>query len=153
MLQSQKETTESLQSAITLALANDISAERIHSMVTALEQTLRSATLKDVATALLESLDAADDDPTPTAPGELPIYDTLPDGLIDLPSAARKYGVKLSTIRSWVRRGHLDQAGLLKAPARGGGYIVVDEAAFLRYMNSPRNRGGRPRSRESRNEE
>ena len=73
----------------------------------------------------------------------------LPEGLIDLPSAARKYGeaygVSADAMRKWVNRGRVSKAGLLKAPAPGGGYLVVRESELLEYMQRPRNKGGRPK--------
>ena len=72
----------------------------------------------------------------------------LPDGLIDLPSAARKYGeqygVSADAMRKWINRGRVAKVGLLKAPAPGGGYLVVRELELLEYMRRPRNKGGRP---------
>ena len=72
----------------------------------------------------------------------------LPEGLIDLPSAARKYGeeygVSADAMGQWVRRGRVAKAGLLRAPAPGGGYLVVRELELLEYMRRPRNKGGRP---------
>ena len=73
------------------------------------------------------------------------VYTELPDGLIDLPSAAEKYGVNGDTLYSWVRKGLLAPAGRLRASARGGGYIVVREKDLLSHMQAPKNRGGRPR--------
>ena len=74
----------------------------------------------------------------------------LPEGLIDLPSAARKYGeeygVSADAMRKWVNRGRVAKAGLLKAPAPGGGYLVVRETELLEYMQRPRNKGGRPKN-------
>ena len=84
-------------------------------------------------------------------PGLLPdlnadsIYTVLPDGKIDLPTASKKYGLNLSTLRTWVHTGRLNVVGRLKAPATGGGYVIVDELDLLAYMSAPRNRGGRPR--------
>ncbi len=74
----------------------------------------------------------------------------LPEGLIDLPSAARKYGeaygVSADAMRKWVNRGRVTKAGLLKAPAPGGGYLVILESDLLEYMQRPRNKGGRPKT-------
>ena len=75
----------------------------------------------------------------------------LPEGLIDLPSAAArysdKYGVSEDAMRKWVNRGHVAKAGRVRAPARGGGYIVVCESELVEFMAQPRNKGGRPRKR------
>ena len=84
-------------------------------------------------------------EPPQTPP--LPLYDTLPEGLIDVPSARTKYGVPTPTLRAWIRKGRVTAVGRLKAPAPGGGFLVVNEEDLLAYMNGPRNRGGRPRSK------
>lgn len=73
------------------------------------------------------------------------IYDELPDGLIDLPTASEKYGLKRGTIRTWIIKGYLDCHGRLKNSARGGGYLVVSEGELLKYKDAPRSKGGRPR--------
>ena len=86
----------------------------------------------------------------PTEPDDV-IYEpaSLPEGLIDLPSAAarysEKYGVSEGAMRQWVRRGRVAKAGLVRAPAPGGGYIVVCEKELVAFMAQPRNKGGRPR--------
>ena len=73
----------------------------------------------------------------------------LPEGLIDLPSAARKYGEKYGVTQGamsqWVNRRRVAKAGLMRAPAPGGGYLVVRESELVEYMERPRNKGGRPR--------
>ena len=73
----------------------------------------------------------------------------LPEGLIDLPSAARKYreeyGVSPGTMSQWVRNGRVSKMGRMKAPAPGGGYFVVRESELVEFMKKPRNKGGRPR--------
>ena len=76
---------------------------------------------------------------------DLPIYDELPPGLIDLPSAAENHSLRIHTIRQWIYRGRIRAVARLRAPARGGGYLVVREAELIAYMRSPRDRGGRPR--------
>ncbi len=73
------------------------------------------------------------------------IYDELPPGLIDLPTARDRYGKNISAMREWVKKGHVRKVGLRRAPARGGGYIVVDEGQLVAYMNCPKNKGGRPK--------
>ena len=59
---------------------------------------------------------------------ELPIYDELPAGMIDVPSAARKYGRSTGTLRVWARSGLLAVVGRLRASAPGGGYLVFRDA-------------------------
>ncbi len=76
---------------------------------------------------------------------ELPVFEKLPDGLIDLPTAAKKYDIRVNTIRWWTRRGHVRVRARLRAPASGGGYLVVSESDLIGYMAAPRNKGGRPR--------
>ena len=84
---------------------------------------------------------------TPIGADDLPIYTELPEGLIDLPTAARKYGYPLQTIYMWVHRGRLECRGRLRAPSRGGGYIVVCEQELQNRMASPPNKGGRPKKK------
>ena len=40
------------------------------------------------------------------------VYTELPPGLIDLPSAVRKYGLILSTVHDWIRHGRIKPQGL-----------------------------------------
>ena len=81
-------------------------------------------------------------DPTPlgTCSDGLPLYlpGLLPDNLIDLPSAAKKYGIPVRTLRGWVHRGRLPRRGRLKGKASGGGYIVTEESAILYCRDNPR---------------
>ncbi len=68
----------------------------------------------------------------------------LPDGLIDLPSAAEKYGVNRSRLTMWVKRGKVPRLGKLKAAAPGGGYTVTSIEAIEQCLRAPPNKGGRP---------
>ena len=74
----------------------------------------------------------------------LPVYDVLPEGLIDLPTAARNERIRLATAYNWIRRDRVRAVGRLRAPARGGGYLIVNEHEFTSYAQGPRDRGGRP---------
>ncbi len=65
----------------------------------------------------------------------------LPEGLIDLPSASKKYGIKVGTLRYWVHVGKLPRKGRLRAPAAGGGYIVTEDAMIPYCRDNPRKRG------------
>ena len=65
----------------------------------------------------------------------------LPEGLIDLPSASKKYGIPGSTLRNWVLRGKLPRCGRVRARAAGGGYIVTEMAAIEYCRDNPRKRG------------
>ena len=69
---------------------------------------------------------------------ELPIYTELPEGMIDLPSASKKYGISIRTLQSWVHRGKLPRRGKLRARSPGGGYIVTEEAQILYCRDNPR---------------
>ena len=75
---------------------------------------------------------------------ELPIYTELPEGLIDLPSATRKYGCGRSRLHGWVKRGVIRVRGRLKGAARGGGYLVVKEADIEHILATIQIQGGRP---------
>ena len=78
----------------------------------------------------------------PTEPDDV-MYEpgSLPEGLIDLPSASKKYGIPVKTLRSWIYLGKLPKRGRLKARAPGGGYIVTVEADIEYCRDHPRKRG------------
>ena len=69
------------------------------------------------------------------------VFTELPDGLIDIPTAAKKHGINPSTLRTWIQKGYITVVGRLRAPARGGGYSVVDEQKLLEYAQNPVRRG------------
>ena len=69
------------------------------------------------------------------------VYDALPSGLIDVPSAARRYRRSRRTIQSWIRAGRIEEVGRLRAPARGGGYMVVRKAQVEDLIANPPARG------------
>ena len=73
----------------------------------------------------------------------LPIYTELPEGLIDLPTAMRKYGCRRGRLDSWVKRGHLEVRGRLRGAAPGGGYLVVSEAEVVDRLETTAPKGGR----------
>ncbi len=75
---------------------------------------------------------------------DLPIYTVLPEGMIDLPRAAREYGCNGGTLRTWVHRGHLQVMGRLKGSCTGGGYLVVSESDLKERLGTPKKKGGRP---------
>ncbi len=142
MVELGKSTKDDLISAIDQALRSGIKAEAIADMVA--ERTIyhEVATPSDIA----EFLDHHQDETAPEPEGAI-IYDELPPGLIDLPSASRAYGVQLGTMRWWLKKGHVRKVGLLRAPARGGGYVVVEESELIRYMHAPKSKGGRPKKK------
>ena len=86
---------------------------------------------------------ASSDVVAPNNYDENTVFTELPEGLIDVSTATKKYQLSRMTLNNWIRRGHLVPQGRLKAPARGGGYWVVDEAALVRCMATP-TRMGRP---------
>ena len=137
MVESGKSTpNEDLQSAIDQALQSGMDAEAIARMVAERIKVTRVSDANDIVGVL---------DATETAPedaGDI-IYEPgeLPDGLIDLPSAAKKYGISVVTLRSWVQRGKIPRRGRLRAPAAGGGYVVTEMAAIEHCRNHPRKRG------------
>ena len=103
----------------------------------------------DVAMALLERdrPKATEVEPAfPDYPREDIIYDEVPEGMIDFPSAARKYSLNRGTLRTWLVGGHLSRAGRLKGPAPGGGFVLLFEDELIRRLNSPR-LPGRPKTR------
>ena len=65
----------------------------------------------------------------------------LPEGLIDLPSASEKYGIRVDTLRQWVQRGKLPRCGRMRGRSPGGGYIVTIEAEILYCRDNPRKSG------------
>ena len=70
----------------------------------------------------------------------------LPDGLIDLPSASKKLGISVVTLRSWVQRGKLPRHGRVRAKSPGGGYIVVREADIEYCRDHPLKTGRKKRA-------
>ena len=64
--------------------------------------------------------------------------DELPEGLIDLPSASKKYKIPVDTLRRWVQRGKLPRRGRMRGRSPGGGYIVTVEAEILYCRDNPR---------------
>ena len=132
-------TRQDLISVIKPAMEAGKDAEAIADMVA--ERISDVVDLDDVVTMLAEAPSAD----TPPDDGGVVIYDELPPGLIDLPSAAKRYDKTAGAMRMWVLRGHVAKVGLLKAPAKGGGYVVVRESDLVEYMNRPRNKGGRPK--------
>ena len=76
---------------------------------------------------------------------DLPIYTELPEGLIDLPTARKKYGCTRDRFANWVRQGQIEVRGRLRAPAKGGGYLVVSEAELEHRLATVSEKGGRPR--------
>ena len=123
MLKSAKDSKhEAFQAAIQRAREEGLSLADMQSMITASADTERT-----------------NGSVHPTEPDDV-IYEpgNLPEGLIDLPSASKKYGIKVGTLRQWVHVGKLPRKGRLRAPSPGGGYIVTEEAAIPYCRDNPR---------------
>ena len=116
---------KAFQDAIERAQKNGLSPDDLVSMITAAEN--------DVSPA---------NGVHPVEPDDI-IYEpgNLPEGLIDLPSASKRYGISGNTLRAWVRRGKLPEVGRLRGPTARGGYIVTVEAEILRCRDNPRKPG------------
>ena len=71
------------------------------------------------------------------------VYTELPEGLITVPEAARKYRINRRTIQTWLRQNYITSKGRLRGSARGGGFVLVSEAELVRYIATPK-RIGRP---------
>ena len=129
-------TTEDLQRAVDRLLAEGADGAAIIEMVAERIPAHQVATPTDIV-ALLYHAETPPDDEADVIyePGE------LPEGLIDLPTASKKYGIPVGTLRSWVRRGKLPHLGRVKAKAPGGGYIVTREADIEYCRSHPRKRG------------
>ena len=128
MLESSKDSKrETFRAAVEQARQDGLSADEMASMITAADNTERSPGNGSVH---------------PTGPDDV-IYEpgNLPEGLIDLPSASKKYGVPVRTLQTWVKRGKLPKCGRLRAKAPGGGYILTVEAEIEHCRDNPRKRG------------
>ena len=82
-------------------------------------------------------------EPPPTEP-QLPIFTTLPYGMIDVPSAARKYQIHRQTIHDWIRYGHLTAVGKLEGHSPGKSSHILMEADLIHHKNT-RRPPGRPK--------
>ena len=126
MLDSLKDSKrEAFRAAVERAREDGLSLDDMASMITAAANTEQS-----------------DGSVHPTEPDDV-IYEpgNLPKGLIDLPTASKKYGIPIATLQSWIRRGKLQRHGRVRARAAGGGYIVTEEAEILYCRDNPRKRG------------
>ena len=121
---------EAFRVAIEQAREDGLSPAEMASMITAAENGTHPA----------NGVHRKETDDVIYEPGE------LPDGLIDLPSASKKYGIPGSTLRNWIRRGKLAAEGRLRAPAAGGGYVVVSQAGIEYCRDHPRKTGRKKRA-------
>jgi len=113
---------EAFRAAIEQAREDGLSPAEMASMITAAENGAHPA----------NGARPKDTDDVIYEPGE------LPEGLIDLPSASKQYGIPGSTLRNWVARGKLPRCGRVRARAAGGGYIVTEMAAIEYCRDNPR---------------
>ena len=123
-------------------------AEAMERVSVAVAEALESGVSEeDLQTLFFSSAAAGNGSGEPEHPGYDPeaVYSVLPEGLIDVPSASKKYNLQDDTIRAWVRKGQVKLCGRLKGPATGGGFLLVVEEELVAYMSAPRNKGGRPR--------
>ena len=133
-------TTDNLRDVIDAALEAGVPRDDLLDMVNIAYLQMAGGTMNPQAKGNgHKGLELATDDK------ELPIYDVLPPGLIDLPYAAKKYQRKVQTLRTWVHRGHLQAVARLRASSPGGGYLVVREDDLIQRLAKTPNRGGRPR--------
>ena len=123
-------------------------------MVSSAEQPLRKAMAEardagiekaDLISMVTDVYNAPQVNDAEPAPAAEHVYDELPEGLIDVPSACRAYGLNRRTVNGWIRRGLIPKLGKLRAPA--GHVNVTDHAAIVKFASQPVNPGGRPRKR------
>lgn len=74
---------------------------------------------------------------------DLPIYNELPDGLITVPEASRKYRRSKATLRRWYNNGYIRLMGKLRGPGPGGGSLLVPIDEVESCIANPPFRGGR----------
>ena len=77
--------------------------------------------------------DNSDDDVWPTDLDRI-VYDEVPTGLITLPDAAAKYGVKRGTLNVALFRGKIPRAGRIRGRGHSRGQHVISENALRRYL-------------------
>ena len=132
MLDTRKEATDTLVRAMSDARTNGLTTEDIDEIaqMVAAQETL---TLDNAARHMAEDSESE----------ELPVYAEAPPGMIDLPTAARIYGINARTVKGWIIRGQLPASG--KVRGRGGPRYLVYEETIAQKAKQPRNLGGRPR--------
>ena len=75
--------------------------------------------------------------------GQEKIFYNLPEGMIDIATAAKRYGRPIRTIRGWIQTGALEAQGRLRSQAPGGGTFIVLQEDLLKFVLAPINKGGR----------
>ena len=90
---------------------------------------------EDLMVMVQELPDAAPSDQGQPPERELDaIFPILPEGLIDVPSACRKYGVSRQAIHAALRRGALTPRGRLLNANGGPGSVVLNEEELIAYV-------------------
>ena len=73
----------------------------------------------------------------------VPYYDTMPDGLISIPDAARQYDLPVPRLRRWITVNILTCYGrLIDASPTGGMMLVLEDD--VRHLKETPPRMGRP---------
>ena len=68
------------------------------------------------------------------------VYQQAPQGMIDLATAQREYGVNVQTAHTWIRQGDLSVLGRVRGTS--GARILVSEESIARMANSVKKKGG-----------
>ena len=77
------------------------------------------------------------------------IYHEVPDGLIDLPTAAARHGVTRNSLHKRLQTGTLQSYGRLRGKSPGGGSVLLSERELLQIVDSMaanKHHVGRPRN-------
>ena len=70
---------------------------------------------------------------------DLPLYEEIPEGLIQLTEGARKYGVPSSKLHTWLRSQRLTHMGYLRGKSPQGGYVLLVEAELAVVVKTDAN--------------
>ena len=76
------------------------------------------------------------------------IYYKVPEGMIDLSTAAEQYNIPTSRVRRWVVMGRVPSQGRLRGKAPGGGSYLVLESDVVELIMNPPKPPGRPRKQD-----
>ena len=140
MVEANTPVTHHLLSAIHTALEAGVARDDLLDMVNIAYLQMAGGTVNPQAKGNgYKGLELATDD------NELPIYTELPEGLVDLPSAAAEYSCTVQRFRGWIQKGYISPQGRLRAGCPGGGYLVVAREDLERQLAASPNKGGRPR--------
>ena len=73
--------------------------------------------------------------------------ENLPTDLVTLQEAADKLGIPYGRVKAWHARDYLTEYDRKRAPARGGGYVLVSMIEVAYLVENPLKKTGRPRKR------